>query len=46
MLGVGVVTIYNYESGRRSDIEKPVVIPRVVSLAAAALAAGLTELKE
>lgn len=36
-LGVALTTVYNYESGRRSDVERPVVIPRVVALAAKAL---------
>ena len=43
-LGLGVTSIYNFECGRRSDVEKPVTIPRVVSLAAAALSANLTEI--
>lgn len=42
-LGIGVTSVYNYESGRRSDVAAPVLVPRVISLAAAALQAGLSE---
>lgn len=33
--------IINYEAGQRRDNSKPVVIPRTVALACAALSAGL-----
>jgi transcriptional regulator with XRE-family HTH domain len=41
-LGQSKGNIQNYERGRRRDDERPVVIPRTVELACAALALGIT----
>ena len=40
-LGLGVQTVANYELGYRSDVNRPVPIPKSVELACAALAAGI-----
>jgi predicted transcriptional regulator len=40
-LGVHIETIANYESGRRRDTGKPVIIPRSIALACSAVAMGL-----
>lgn len=42
-LGLSRVSIENYERGARREDGRPVLIPRTVALACAALRAGLTE---
>lgn len=43
-LGLSVDTLTNYEAGVRRDTGKPVLIPRYIALACAALKAGLKPL--
>lgn len=45
-LGLSVDTLTNYEAGIRRDNGKPVIIPRHVALACAALKAGLKPIGE
>ncbi|KAA0970906.1 XRE family transcriptional regulator [Aureimonas fodinaquatilis] len=40
-LGLSIPSIYNYELGYRREDGRPVIIPRPVALACAALANGL-----
>lgn len=41
VLGISPASVYNYEKGERSEDGRPVVIPKTVELACAAVALGI-----
>lgn len=45
-LGISEGSLVNYESGKRSDKDEPVKIPKLLDWALAALAAGLRPFSE
>jgi predicted transcriptional regulator len=43
LLGLSEFTLINYEAGHRRDDGSPVVVPKYIALACAAIAEGITE---